>query len=291
MNVLLRCAAAIGLVAMLAACEDGRIDVSLSADRPATSLQSVVVSIDGLVLRRADNSEDTINFDTPLVIDLLDYDTASFPLLDGEALDAGDYNGIRLRLRDTGSNDNFVVDASGLRRSLSLVGADAFEPLLFTVKDGGGKRYALDLRLDLRLSLAASGETRSLKPVLRATRSTRAASVSGSVSDSLVRGTRCQGSGVAGVGVAVYAFNGSGVTPDDMDGSQPDPIASAPVLSDGGGSWSYRLRLLPPGDYTLALTCDGDIEDALRNDAIEFLGAARNVSLDDAEDGDLDFRN
>ncbi len=281
----------------LSACEDGRVDVALSADRPAVNAQSVVVTVDGITLQRADNSEDRIDLKDPVRIDLLDYDTAAFSLLDNESLDAGDYTGISLRLRenDSGSNGNdYIIDNLGGQRPLDILGGDRVEPLVFKVKKNGGKSFTLELRMDLRLSLAANGQDRSLRPALRAVRTSKAASVSGSVSDSLVRSASCRGNRTAGVGVAVYAFAGSDIEPDDDDGSVPDPIASAPVLPSGSNNWSYRIGTLPAGDYTFALTCDGDREDAVvdnddNDNQIDFVGDARNINLDDGDDKDLDF--
>ena len=68
------------------------------------------------------------------------------------------------------------------------------------------------------------------------------------------------------------------------------PLASAPVSRSGSsGDWSYTLPLLPSGDYTLALTCNGDIEDAARDDDLDFVGDTRSLTLDDGDEQDEDF--
>lgn len=278
--------------AALGGCEDGRVGIELSADRPAAAAtQQVVVTIEGLTLQRDDGGEDRINLDEPLRVDLMRYDGQGFALLDGEALDAGDYTGIRLRFRDSDNSDtdNYVIDANGGQRPLKINASETtFEPLNLKVKKSG-KSYVIQLRLDLRLSLSASGNTRTLTPVLRAARDTKAATVSGTVKTSLVTASSCRDGRSNGVGVAVYAFRGRDIEPDDRNGAEPDPIASSPVLQNGSGNWNYTLGVLAPGDYTLALTCDGDREDALSDDDLDFDNSTHNLSLDEGDDQDQDF--
>jgi len=294
MTRLARCGLIFAFAGLLAGCEDGRLGVELSADPPAAiSTQEVVVSIDGITLRRDDGSEDHIEFDDTLRPNLMRFDNVGFPLLDAEALDAGDYTGIRVDYRDSDSDDsdNYLIDANGDRRALKINAGTTFTPLDLKVKKKG-KTYTLQLRIDLRLSLVASGSTRSLTPVLRVVRDSKAASVSGSVKESLISSSDCRDGRSTGVGIAVYAFKklDAGQQPDDYDGSAPDPVASTPVVSDGSGDWRYNIGVLNPGDYTLALTCQGEDENpSLSQDDLDFLDDTHDVSLDDGETDDQDF--
>jgi hypothetical protein len=55
----------------------------------------------------------------------------------------------------------------------------------------------------------------------------------------------------------VYVFN-SGDAVDDVDGTD-DPVTSAKVPNDG--NYAYTIAFLPEGDYSIAFTCDADIDD------------------------------
>lgn len=286
----------LGFAGLLAACDDGRVGVELSADPPAaTDHREIDVTIEAITLQRDDGSEDRIDFEDPATINLMRYDNLTFPLLDAEALKAGDYTGIRLEYRNPDSSngdDHYVVDANGARRAMKLNATNTFTPLQLTVKKKG-KTYTVQMRLDLRLSYSENDGDRMLTPVLRAARDTKAARVSGSVKDSLINNNSCRDGRTTGVGVAIYAFNklADGQQPHDYDGSEPLAVASTPVLSDGSSSWRYNIGVLPPGDYTLALTCKGGDEDPRisQSNDIEFLDDTHDISLGEGDEDDQDF--
>jgi hypothetical protein len=62
------------------------------------------------------------------------------------------------------------------------------------------------------------------------------------------------------VGNEVYVFAGSGVTPDDIDAVDPNPVAIAHVAQNAAGSYVYRT-ILQPGTYTIAFTCQAGNDD------------------------------
>ena len=281
---------------VLSACEDGRIGVELSADpAAATTNREIDVTIEAITLRRDDNSEDRIDFEDPAPVNLMHYDNLTFPLLDAEALDAGHYTGIRLEYRNPdsdSSDDNYVIDANGTRHAMTVNASNTFTPLDLKVKKKG-KSYTLQVRLDLRLSYSESDSARTLTPVIRAARDTKAARVSGSIKDSLINNSSCRDGRTTGAGVAIYAFNKltDGQDPHDYDGSEPLAIASTPVVSNGSGNWRYNIGVLPPGEYTLALTCNGGDEDPRisQTDDIDFLSDTHDVGLDEGDEQDEDF--
>ena len=290
---LLRLCSLFALGALLGGCDDGRVDMTLSADAPAQNLQNLFVVIDGVTLRREDGSEERIRLDQQQRVDLLRYNGSDYTLISNESLDEDTYDGIRLDFRDVQNCDsgNCAVTNTNGRIPLTIEGADTFSALDFRVSDNG-RSYVLQLRMDLRLSLENNSNSTSrlrLRPTLRAARDSRAASVSGTVRNSIV--DNCNRNNNSGI--AVYAFDGRDVTPDDFDGADPDPVASAPVTGSSS-NWRYTLGTLPPGDYTLALTCFGDREDPFRDDSsgnssLSFRDGARNVSLGsgDSETGNF----
>ena len=72
---------------------------------------------------------------------------------------------------------------------------------------------------------------------------------------------------------AVYVFEGAGVTPDDIDGTAPDPVTTATVKLDSG-AYKYKAAFLEAGSYTVAYTCQAAMDDPAVNDALVFSGAA-----------------
>lgn len=281
----------------LSACEDGRLQVELAADKAAdATLLNVYATLDGVTLQRDDGRQDRIRLDTPATVDLLRYDRFAYTLVSDAALDSGTYTSLRLDFADPEASGSRyeIVTAGGGRRALTLAGGDAFIPLDLKVKKQG-KTYVVQARLDLRLSLSDVATSPLFAPVIRATRDSRAATVSGTVRSALVTATSCRQNRASGVGVAVYAFADDIADPDDYDGSAPDPVATAAVSADGSGGWTYRIDTLAPGTYTLALTCDGDREDPLDddsddNDPFEFVdGTRRTVTLDAGDDKTRDL--
>ena len=68
----------------------------------------------------------------------------------------------------------------------------------------------------------------------------------------------------------VYFFEGD-VTPDDIDGTDPDPVTTADAKFDEvSGDYLFRAVLMP-GDYTVALTCLGEGETDTENVSEDFL--------------------
>ncbi|MDH3451479.1 MAG: hypothetical protein OEN20_03595 [Gammaproteobacteria bacterium] len=70
----------------------------------------------------------------------------------------------------------------------------------------------------------------------------------------------------------IYAYEGI-VTPDDYDGDQGDPVASALVgLDFGACTWYYGFPNLAAGTYTIAFTNAAQNDDPGTDDALAFVG-------------------
>jgi hypothetical protein len=69
-------------------------------------------------------------------------------------------------------------------------------------------------------------------------------------------------------GNAVYVYRNAGQIPGDIDAVEPandqgeaDPMATAKVKQDpDSGVYEYVVGFLPPGDYTVAFTCQADLD-------------------------------
>jgi hypothetical protein len=103
------------------------------------------------------------------------------------------------------------------------------------------------------------------------------------------------------VGNTVYIFAGPDAEIDDLDGIDPEPIATVDaVLNEASTDYEYST-LLPYGDYTVAFTCQAANDlaetDELGNedpdlDTVAFFEPAVNVTIGpeaDAVDVEVNF--
>jgi len=267
-----RSAAAL-IAVLLAGCE-GRFSADLATDPPADpQINQLQVSLLGLELRRSDGATATLEFSAGEPVDLLDL-TQGDPmrLFTGEELPAGQYTGVRL-LFDEGV-DATVVSTNGDVFPV-LLSDGAFAQVDFTVQDDESSSELLTITLDLRQSLRFDDvdDEYTLTPLLRTVRTGDAALVQGAVS------TTCPAGTTLILGGAVYAFAGADVTADDLDGATPEPYATTGVvLNSDSGQFSYALRFLRAGDYTLALTCRGNEDELGADDELDF-GNGVNLTI------------
>ena len=265
---------AAALIAVLLAGCEGRFSADLATDPPADpQINQVQLSLLGLELRRSDGATATLEFSAGEPVDLLDL-TQGDPLrlFTGEELPAGQYTGVRL-LFDEGV-DATVVSTNGDVFPV-LLSDGAFAQVDFTVEDDESSTELLTIMLDLRQSLRFDDvdDEYTLTPLLRTVRTGDAALVQGAV------GTICPAGTTLILGGAVYAFAGADVTADDLDGATPEPYATTGVvLNSDSGQFSYALRFLRAGDYTLALTCRGNEDELGADDELEF-GDGVNVTI------------
>jgi hypothetical protein len=238
-------------------------------------INQLQVSMLGLEFRTSDGSISTLEFRAGELVDLLDLREGSpLRLFTSEELPSGSYTGLRLLFDE--AEDATVVNTDGDVFPVLLVDG-AFAPVDFSVEDNESSSEQLTLTLDLRQSLSFDDidDEYTLTPVLRAVRTSQAAQISGNVTATCPAGTSLI------LGGAVYAYAGADVTPDDLDGTAPEPFATTSVtLGTDTGQFGYALRFLPAGDYTLALSCRGNEDELLVDDELDF-GDGVNVTVDD----------
>ena len=274
--------AVLGVV--LAGCE-GTFTGDVAADAPADpALETVHADLLGLEFRRAGGGTRTLEFTAPERVEWLALaEGAPLRLFTDEPLAEATYSGVRLLFAD--DPDGVVVDESGAEFALSVEDGDYAE-LDFTIAEDERDSHAWVLTLDLRRSLVFvdANEGYTLTPALRAVRRDRAAAVAGRVEFDCPGGEALERVG------AVYLFEGAAVTPDDLDGDGVEPVATARVrIEDAGSDPVFAIRNVEPGDYTLALTCQGDEDVPGTDDALTFsrVRSARLVAGETVE-RDLD---
>jgi hypothetical protein len=187
-------------------------------------------------------------------------------LLDDFVLPAGHYVWLRLMVDTAGPLDSYIV-VNGVPHELTIPsGAETGLKLNrgFDVPAGGSANFTIDF--DLRKSVHVTGNGKyMMRPTLRLVDNSMMGTIAGTVATALVTPPNCT--------PAVYVFAGSGVTPDDIDGIDPDPVTTASVKFDSSDSqYKYTVAFLEPGDYTIAYTCDAALDDPTVDDALSFSG-------------------
>jgi len=266
------------LIALLLAGCEGRVSVDLTNERPAdASLRQVVSGLDGLEFERSDGTTEQVTFTASESVNLNGFQNGRvLTLLTDETLPEGTYTGVRL-LFDTDADGRFVTDSLSRRYTMLLATGDYAE-FDFVVEKDKSSRKAITLTLDLRQSLSLDSSTGvfTLTPFLRSVVTDEAGILEGTVSVTCGAGVSLAQGGTA------YLYRGLGVVPDDRDGIGVEPYATAALsINTATGQFSYRLLDLPAGDYTLAVTCEGSLENPSTNDILVFHGT-RNVRVDEA---------
>ncbi len=264
----------IAIAAVLAGCE-GTVSVDLGTNPPADpAIRDVLVEIEGVEFQKSGGGVQTFRFDSPQQVNLMNYlDGSDFRLLTDEELSDGRYSGVRLLFGADEDKENVVILTDERDFALNLAGTEVFSEVDFSVDKDDSSEESVQLTLDLRQSLQFNDDeaNSTLTPVLRAIRTEDAGGVAGNVA------VNCPANSV----LAIYLFPGE-VTPDDIDGNQPEPYLTTAVGLDGNvSSTGYAFAFLPEGTYTLASTCDADEETPAGDEALDFDNA---VTVDvDAE--------
>jgi hypothetical protein len=143
----------------------------------------------------------------------------------------------------------------------------------FTVYTGRNTDLTIDF--DLRKSVhnpdgqvGPAGLVYLLRPTLRLLDSNETGRITGTLDPSLFSGLACS---APELGYAVYAFEGIAITPDDVDGIEPEPVNTA-MVEYIYSEYHYTLSFLKPGAYTIAATCQADGDDPAQDNVLIFVG-------------------
>ncbi len=277
------------LCLLITACE-GRVGISLSAT-PSEETHAAVLRITAIDLRRDDGSTVTIDVDPDRDVDLLALDRGAVTaLISDSKVGAGNYTSLTLQLAmATDVRDSYIEDSSGAEFPLVLrSGASATAAGGFSIRDDEDTRLTVhvDLRSSLLFGETSAGE-RQLAPRLRVIEDGDGGSISGNAASALLGGAGCATTAAEQEGTVVYVFSGN-VTPDDLDGVTPDPLTTALLRSSDTQS-DYVVPFLPAGSYTLALSCEADLDNPLSNDTIRFI-ASTTATVSAASTSTADFQ-
>lgn len=250
-------------------------------DGPVEMANAVRVTFTEVELKPASGSSVTLTLDTPLTLNLLDYQgSLSEPLVRNATLPAGNYNWVRLGVDDT----NAEIEIDGAIYPLDIPSSAQTGLKLnrgFTLAAGGVSSFTIDF--DLRKSVHQEGTgDYKLRPTLRMVDNLEVGAITGVVPDVLVNSTSCNNGANNDTGNAVYLYAGSVQMAADVSGVETDPLATATVRwDDQSQAYEFEFGFVAAGDYSLAFTCDALLDDPTRVDDIGFSGlVSATVSAD-----------
>lgn len=284
---------------LLAACGSGDsagTDTNLVTlkitDAPVDEAENVWVEFSAVTFKSDDNEDITFDLDPVQRINLLALQgSESQALLENVEIPAGDYNQIRLAVNaefDDVMDSYITIDGtqyelrvpsgseSGLKLNTPFTIAEGTVGM--TVADENSV-YTIDF--DLRKSIVnpVGQPGYFLKPVLRLVQNINTGTISGTVDSQLLVGTNCSDQDPL-TGNSVYVFAGENITPDDIDGNEPEPVTTALLnFNNETGIYSYDVGFLSEGDYTLALSCSADLDNIDTDDSTVLFDAIDNVSV------------
>lgn len=254
--------------------DTGTLDLKIT-DSPVDDAAEVVVVFTGVELKPANGEPFSIDYcdvqsnpeDCRSIDLLLLQDGVTDDLLVGETVEAGEYEWMRLKvLAEMNQQDgSYILLENGEQYPLFVPsGAQTGLKLVrpFTVAVDGTTRLVVDF--DVRKSVIAPpglAPNYLLKPTLRLMDELQTGTIDGVV-DLAELGTEQENEACIG---GVYLFREFGATPDDMDGNDEDgadPVVfhSLEADEDGGTAASYMLSFIEAGDYTIAFTCNFDVD-------------------------------
>lgn len=246
-------------------------------DAVIDSISEVWVVISSVEIKPADGPSVThVPPGAPVAINLLSLQGGAFyTLFDSLELASGEYNWIRLHITaeiDTVWDSYVVLDDSSMHElripSGNQTGLQINNPMVL----GSNEMATKIIDFDLRKSVVYTSGEYLLKPVLRFI-DEDSGTISGNVSATdLSSVINCSDTDPDTYN-AVYIFEGFDVTPDDIKGNPSDPYTSASIiLNPATGLHEYTAAYIPYGNYTVAYTCQSDLDDPEVNDSIVFFG-------------------
>ena len=196
--------------------------------------------------------------------------TKTASLLENVSVPDGDYDELRLIVEDPARMEltaGGVVDLEipgGSTSGLKVKGN-------FMLSDGKPTDLVIDFDLLRGVNIFGppAAPRYRLNPVLRLIKGNAFGHARGMIDPNLLTAPGCS----VGDHNAVYVFKGHGVTPDDITkrNNDVDPFTTSKIFWEDG-SYKYEAAFLPAGDYTLAFTCNADLEDLKADDDLNFFG-------------------
>jgi len=272
----------------------GTVEISIT-DAPVDSAEAVVIHFTEAALHGPDGTT-TVKVIDPVTdqpgrsIDLLQLQGGMWTGLFTDEVTAGQYSWIRLTLDMSQSYIQINGQQYALRCTSCENSGYRLNRSFNVVADG---TMALMLDFDLRKSITdpSSGIDYILRPTVRVIETAASGAIKGDIDASLI-------ANLGGfTGCSVYAFADNDALLDDVyipidmpiPSEQNNPVSTAKVVYENN-IYQYTLSFLPAGDYTVALTCDADMDSAATDDTLTFSDPVNvTVIASEISNGDINL--
>ena len=248
-------------------------------DAPIDGLTSVVMRFTGVKLKR--QSGGWVRFDllTPVSVDLLQYQGSSTAdLLLNVPAEADSYKEVRF-FTDSDPNAHYVIETAGGMQPLQIPGGSGSGLKLkhdFVITPGQMASFVIDLDLRQSVRLPGASGNYQLIPVWRMIDVVAAGHITGYVDSTLLTAGSCSDGNVNTFN-AVYVYSGLNVVPDDINqssGGSVEPLLTTSIsYAADADRYVYDAAFVPAGDYTVAFTCNANLENLDADDNLQFFGA------------------
>lgn len=272
----------------------GSVSIGIT-DSPAEDVSLAVVQFSGISLKPAGGEVIDFTFDPAIDVDLVAMAGGNMAgLLNNEQVPAGRYNWVRLAVNtETGVRDSYAM-INGQEVELDVPSGDQTGLKLvsgFTVLQDASSNFVIDW--DLRKALhdpQGQDGIWFLRPALRITDLAEFGTLFGTIDMDLIDPAAAEGGcpneTEVGTGSAVYVYTGFGITPGEI-GETTDsaiaPLATGSAELNADNMYTYEVNFLPPGDYTVAFTCQADADLVDTDEDIVFATEATVVITADME--------
>ncbi len=271
-RIIARCAAVLCML-FLASCGGGSSSPSLNlyvADAPVDQINSANISISEVDVK-GDNSTQYYKFPVVTTLNFFGLQGGLSAFLINVPIPADHYTAITIYFEAAPgtTESNITLIGSGNILPLVIPAGKPTKytiPVNFVVYQTLSANYTVDL--DLRSSILPDPTNPYqyiLQPALRAVNNFDEGSITGTVDTTLIP---------SGCSPTVYVYSGN-VTPTDVDVNAPpgtvQPISSALVGTNyTTAQYNFTVAWLPPGKYTVAFTCEANLDDPTTADNITF---------------------
>lgn len=288
-------------------------DVSIRfSDAPIGELSEVVITVDKLIFNR-EGTDIVVDTFTSEELGIENSDTFQLDLLDVQGLDnklvldsvmlpVGDYQNLRIQVLDNDIDKTYVWEDGGLAAKELKVPSGELKLGSFTVSSDSTQTFVVEFALNQAMTYNPGRDRYILKPRgIRVVRLVDAAHISGVVDlTSLHAREGCSEKLDTSIGNVAYLYAGHDLETNllgdvfvredgseefqEFDGDVPAniiaPITSAPI---DGMTGEYLFSYLQPGSYSLAISCQAELDDPVIYDQVVIPSPANQLIEVDLE--------
>ena len=189
-------------------------------------------------------------------------------VIDSVELPVGEYSNMLIEVVDESLNQSYVVDANGLKPL--KVPSNVLKLGGFSIEPTSKQSMVVEFGLQQSMTYNPGNDRYILKPRgVRIVSVDAAALVTGTIDHAALQiNDGCEALETGGTSGSLYLYQGHVLDPSLLaDNFNPDIETDAtsrfaPVASSSLNKNSFPLSYLEPGDYTLAISCNNEFDDA-----------------------------